>query len=293
MGGRQLTYSCQFRGWQKGGSRLLLHATSFACLPSISNLPNPQSAYYPPDAWKTAVAFTYFFRDLQTLELLVDESLPTLCSQAFIRIWDAGCAHGPEPYSLAMLLRERMSDFVFRNVRIYATDVEAQFGPQVAAGVYTDQETKRIPAPFLQRYFRPAGEPNHVQVIEEIRAKVVFARHDLLSLTPPRDDFSLIVCKNVLLHFDDAQRQDVYRMFHRALRPDGLLATEHTQKLPEALQRYFRCIAPYAQVAQRLNLSEDRYSYVDRPHDRTATTGLDRRGAKPTSVGTMTARGAE
>ncbi len=32
------------------------------------------------------MAFTYFFRDLQTLELLVDVSLPTLCSQAFIRI---------------------------------------------------------------------------------------------------------------------------------------------------------------------------------------------------------------
>ncbi len=197
------------------------------------------------------MAFTYFFRDLQTLELLVDESLPTLCSQAFIRIWDAGCAHGPEPYSLAILLRERMSDFVFRNVRIFATDVESQFGSRVAAGVYTEQETKRIPAPLLQRYFRPAAEPNHVQVVDEIRAKIVFAKHDLLSLSPPRDDFSLIVCKNVLLHFDDAQRHQVYRMFHGALRPGGLLATEHTQKLPEALQRHFHPVAPYAQVYQK------------------------------------------
>lgn len=239
------------------------------------------------------MAFTYFFRDLQTLELLVDESLPTLCSQAFIRIWDAGCAHGPEAYSLAILLRERMSDFVFRNVRIYATDVESQFGTRVAAGVYTEQETKRIPAPLLQRYFRPAGEPNHVQVVDEIRAKIVFARHDLLSLIPPRDDFSLIVCKNVLLHFDDAQRQSVYRMFHRALRPGGLLATEHTQKLPESLQRHFRCIAPYAQVVQRLNVSEDKFSYVDGPHDGAATAGQDRRGAQPTSVGTVVGRRAE
>lgn len=239
------------------------------------------------------MAFTYFFRDLQTLELLVDESLPTLCSQAFIRIWDAGCAHGPEPYSLAILLRERMSDFVFRNVRIFATDVESQFGSQVASGVYTEQETKRIPAPLLQRYFQPAGEPNHVQVVEEIRKKIVFANHDLLSLSPPRDDFSLIVCKNVLLHFDDAQRQLVYRMFHGALRPGGLLATEHTQKLPEALQRHFRPIAPYAQVAERLNLSEDRFSFVDGPHAGAAALGQDRRGTQPTGIGSVVSRGAE
>lgn len=212
------------------------------------------------------MAFTYFFRDLQTLELLVDTSLPTLCSQAFIRIWDAGCAHGPEAYSLAMLLRERMSDFVFRNVRIYATDVESQFGSKVAAGVYSEQETKRIPAPLLQRYFRSAAVPGHLQVTEEIRAKVVFARHDLLSFSPLREDFSLIVCKNVLLHFDDAQRQRVYRMFHRALRPGGLLATEHTQKLPDMLQQHFRCVAPYAQVVQRLELSDDTFSFVDGPH---------------------------
>jgi hypothetical protein len=56
-----------------------------------------------------AVAFTFFFRDAQTLELLIEQSLPTLCGQAFIRIWDAGCAHGPEPYTLAMLLRERLN----------------------------------------------------------------------------------------------------------------------------------------------------------------------------------------
>ena len=100
------------------------------------------------------MAFTFFFRDAQTLELLIEQALPTLCGQAFIRIWDAGCAHGPEPYTLAMLLRERMSDYVFRNVRIHATDVERQFGPHVAAGIYAEQEVKRIPASIRQRYFQ-------------------------------------------------------------------------------------------------------------------------------------------
>ena len=40
------------------------------------------------------MAFTFFFRDAQTLDLLIEQAMPTLCGQAFIRIWDAGCATG-------------------------------------------------------------------------------------------------------------------------------------------------------------------------------------------------------
>ena len=91
--------------------------------------------------------------------------------------------HGPEAYTLAMMLRERMSDFIFRNVRIHATDVEPQFGPQIAAGTYAEHEVKRIPQPLQHRYFQPADQPGFVQVVPEIRAKVSFAEHDLLCLT--------------------------------------------------------------------------------------------------------------
>ncbi len=199
------------------------------------------------------MAFTYFFRDGQTLEALVDRALPTLRGQAFIRIWDAGCAHGPEPYTLAMLLHQRMSDFLFRNVHIHATDVEEQFGNRIAAGVYAEQEVKRIPADIRQRYFHAAPTPGFVQVAEELRRKVTFTRHDLLSLKPPREDFSLIVCKNVLLHFDEAQRLEVFRMFHGALRSGGLLATEHTQKLPPAVEALFEPVSSFAQVYHRLD----------------------------------------
>ncbi len=212
------------------------------------------------------MAFTYFFRDAQTLELLIDQALPVLRGQAFIRIWDAGCAHGPEPYTLAMLLRERMSDFTFRNVRIHATDVEPQFGRQIATGIYADQEVKRIPEAIRERYFRPADEPGKVQVVDEIREKVKFAEHNLLGLKPPREDFSLIVCKNVLLHFDEAQRLQVLRMFHGALRPGGLLATEHTQKLPESLSELFETVAAYAQIHRRLDAPEGFCTHIDGPH---------------------------
>ncbi len=212
------------------------------------------------------MAFTYFFRDSQTLELLIQRALPVLCGQAFIRVWDAGCANGAEPYTLAMLLREQMSDMVFRNVRILATDVDAQFAGHVAAGTYADSEIKRIPPAMQRRYFQAADKPGCVQVVDELRAKVTFTAHDLLSLTPPREDFSLIVCKNVLLHFDEGERRQVFGMFHHAMRPDAFLATEHTQKLPEGLEPLFEPVSNYAQVYRRLDVADGLRSHVNAPH---------------------------
>jgi chemotaxis protein methyltransferase CheR len=206
------------------------------------------------------MAFTFFFRDEQTLKVLLEHALPVIRGQAFIRIWDAGCAHGPEPYTFAILLRERMSEMLFRNVRIHATDVDLQFGSQVVSGIFPEEELRRVPADVFQKYFRPAdgavGTPHRerFQVVDELRSRIEFTRHDLLSLVPVRQDLSLIVCKNVLLHFNERQRCDVLRMFHGALRKDGLLVMEHTQKVPEAVRPLLEQVAPHAQVYRKIDV---------------------------------------
>ena len=200
------------------------------------------------------MAFTFFFRDEQTLRVLLEHALPVMQGQAFIRIWDAGCAHGPEPYTLAILLREQMSEMLYRNVRIHATDMESQFREQVTTGIYPEEELRRIPADLFERYFRPAAQPGRFQVVEEVRSRIEFTLHDLLSLVPVRQDLSLIVCKNVLLHFDERQRCEVLRMFHGALRKDGLLVMEHTQKVPEALRPLLEQVAPHAQVYRKIEV---------------------------------------
>jgi chemotaxis protein methyltransferase CheR len=198
------------------------------------------------------MAFTFFFRDSQTLELAIEEALPSLQGRAFIHVWDAGCAHGPEPYTLAILLRERMSDYVFGNVHIHATDIDSTFAGQVTSGVFPEQEVQRVPTEIFNKYFRQAPASGFVEIVPELRAKITFSQHDLLPLQPIREGLSLIVCKNVLLHFDEGQRIKVLQMFHRALQPGGTLVMENTQKLPELLATRFRQVAPYAQVFRKV-----------------------------------------
>jgi chemotaxis protein methyltransferase CheR len=208
------------------------------------------------------MAFTYFFRDLHMLELIVRHVVPSLAGQSRPRIWDAGCAMGQEPYSLAILFAENMGYFGFNNLRIQATDVDesGQFGQVVAAGVYPEGELERMPPHLLQKYFERADPPGSLRVKQGVRECVSYRTHDLLSLDPIGEGFSLIVCKNVLLHFQADQRIEVIKMFHRALAPAGYFATEQTQKLPEETAELFEQVAADGQLFRKVIAADASHS---------------------------------
>jgi chemotaxis protein methyltransferase CheR len=212
------------------------------------------------------MVLTNYFHNLQTLQLLVEQALPALYGEDSINIWNAACSHGPGPHALAILLREQMPDEVFCNLHIHASDVDPQLGALIATGIHDEQEVKRLPYPVRYRYFQMTDEPGYMQVVDEIRTKVSFTRHDLLSLTPISGDFSLIVCKDVLPDLDEVQRRLVFRMFHRALRPGGLLATEHTQKMLEGLDQLFEPVARCSQVYRRVDAPEMMHKHINGSH---------------------------
>lgn len=203
------------------------------------------------------MAFTFFFRDLYTLEHAVKVLVPEVAGRSRIRIWDAGCAMGPEPYTLAILLAEKMGNFSFKNLYITATDIDEseQFGNIIKDAVYSDEETKRISKEIFNKYFKKAEtKPEAFQLINLIRDRVQFQKHNLLSLNSIGDGFSLILCKNVLLHFQQNERIEVIKMFHKSLSPGGLFVSEHTQKMPEELSHMFQQVVPDAQLYRKIEI---------------------------------------
>jgi chemotaxis protein methyltransferase CheR len=199
------------------------------------------------------MAFTFFFRDLQVLEMAIEHILPQIAGRSRPKLWDAGCAMGPEVYTLAILLARRMGRFAFRNLRIEATDIDetGQFEPIVQAGEYGRDELQRMPAGVLEEYFEATADNRRMRLMDTVRNSVRFHRHDLLSCQEIDVGFSLVVCKNVLLHFSQEQRVAVIRMFHRALEPGGYFVTEHTQKLPGEVAELFEQVEAHAQLWRR------------------------------------------
>jgi chemotaxis protein methyltransferase CheR len=202
------------------------------------------------------VAFTYFFRDLQTLELIIKHVVPAVAGRSKIRVWDAGCASGQEPFSLAIMFAENMGPFGFRNLRIDATDLDVSnlFHQIITEGIYREEELTRMPRGFFQKYFQPAEKKGYYRIDEQIRSKVSYKRHDLLSLQPVGYGYSLVLCKNVLLHLQPLERIEVINMFHSALAPEGYLAMEQTQKMPREVAHLFEQVAPNAQLYRKVSV---------------------------------------
>jgi chemotaxis protein methyltransferase CheR len=191
---------------------------------------------------------------MHTLEVIRDHVVPALRSRRYIHIWDAGCAMGPEPYSLAIMLRENMGPMIFRNVKIHATDIDNSnlFAEIIRKGVYPKEQVKRIPREIFTKYFVPDEKPDHFCIVEEIRKRVFYQKHDLLSFQPIRNDFLLIVCKNVLLHFKQPDRIHIIKMFHEVLEGGGFFVTEQTQKLPQELEGLFEPVVSNAQLFRKV-----------------------------------------
>jgi chemotaxis protein methyltransferase CheR len=201
------------------------------------------------------MAVTFFFRDWPVLEYAVDATIALAMGRMRIKIWDAGCALGQEPYTLAILFAERLGA-TFNNLYIDATDYDEEnhFGDVVTAGEYKTEELQRIPAEIFAKYFEVApGNSGHHRVIDRVRRRLFFSYHDLLSLRPIGSDYSLVVCKNVLLHFSYEQRIEVLKMYHAALAPGGYFATENTQKMPTEIAHLFEPVTPDAQLFRKVD----------------------------------------
>ncbi|MBN2484369.1 MAG: hypothetical protein JXB34_00200 [Bacteroidales bacterium] len=197
------------------------------------------------------MAFTFFFRDEQILSLAVQNLVPLSIGRANVHILNAGCAMGMETYTFAILLAESIGKFALRNIKIHAVDIDNEnvdFGKTVTEGIYHKEHLQRIPPALFSKYFRAYGNGEYFIIGEELRSLVTFKKLDLLELTPLRTDYSLIICKNVLLHFSYNQRIEVLKMFHSSLLEGGLLAMENTQAMPAELAGKFKKLVDYAQL---------------------------------------------
>ena len=201
------------------------------------------------------MAFTFFFRDDQILELAVERLVPLTIGRSNTRILNAGCAMGMETYTFAIMLAEKMGKFALRNVKIHAVDIDNEnvdFGKTVREGIYHEEFLQRIPAELFKKYFSPAEKEKHYIISPELKNLVEFEQYDLLTLKPLRHDYSLVICKNVLLHFNYEQRIQVISMYHDMLLAGGLLVMENTQNMPEELKHKFKRLVDYAQLYEKM-----------------------------------------
>jgi chemotaxis protein methyltransferase CheR len=183
------------------------------------------------DAISTNV--TYFFREPDHFELISQlHSRWVAAGQRRFRYWSAASSSGEEPYTLAMTLHALGTSNL--DLKILATDISTSILEQAIAGVYPEKALGEIPRQLFMRYFRrqPGAGPPMYEVTEELRQLVTF-RHLNLAVfpSPLHGPLDMILCRNVMIYFDQKLRSRLVREFARLLKPGGCLIISHAESL--------------------------------------------------------------
>lgn len=189
------------------------------------------------------MAFTYFFRDIETIKEAVALARPLV--KKSLCVWNAGCASGQEPYSIAIALAEALSLQEFNRVEIIATDIDIsnRFAKIIKEGLYPRSDLARLPADIFKKYFIEQDNSPDSQIIPDLRNKVKYLRHNLLTENAVGQDFTLVISKNTLMHFTPLERRTTIKMFHANMQVGAVLALGQVQDLPLVIEDLFERVS--------------------------------------------------
>lgn len=205
--------------------RALRTRTGAASIAALSRRVTDEPAFLRQVLAGLSVPVSEMFRDPWVFEALRREVLPILASYPRIHIWQAGCAHGEEVYSLAILLQE---EGLYDKSQIFATDLNDVALEEAAEGIYAASNARL----FSENYQRAGGRHSlsdyfharyeRIKFDESLKRNVTFASHNL-STDGVFAEVQLILCRNVLIYFNDALQNRVLQLFRDSLVHKGFL----------------------------------------------------------------------
>lgn len=178
---------------------------------------------------------TYFFREPDHLKLLVERLIPEIVGErknGQVRIVSAGCSTGEEPYSIAMLLRERYGADSGRLFAITGVDIDATAIDRANQGVYGKSSFRGADAALLARYFEPSGRDEY-RISAEIRRDVTFEVVNLLGTAYPASMQApdVILYRNVSIYFPGQVQHAIFTRLAGLLTEGGYLLVSATETI--------------------------------------------------------------
>ncbi len=175
---------------------------------------------------------TRFFRNQPHFDALINYVIPHLIEkkkrlmETKIHIWSAGCSTGEEPYTIAMLLKDKLpAPYTFE---ITASDISLKSLMVGQQGFYADSRIAGIPQNYLATYFTKAD--GGYQVKPELMKTIKFDYHNLRYDMGARN-FDVVFCRNVLIYFDEAAQKATIDRFYNSMSKDSYLFIGHSESL--------------------------------------------------------------
>ena len=203
-----------------------------------------------------SIHITSMFRDPGFYLAFRKHVVPLLRGLPYVRIWHVGCSTGEEVYSMAILLTE---EELYARCRIYATDMNEHVVAKASAGVVPLARLQEYTGNYLQiggkSSFSDYYTAAYGQAIFDraLRENIVFSQHNLVT-DASFNEFHVILCRNVMIYFNEALTARVHELFYDSLVPSGILGLGSKESLKftprescyeelDAAERLYRRIA--------------------------------------------------
>lgn len=213
------------------------------CTRYLELLHRPASGEQEALIRELTIGETHFFRFQEQFDALREHVVPELiranAAARQLRIWSAGCATGPEPYSLALLLDQEFPQLSDWNISILGTDLNREFLRRAEEGVFAEWSLRGLPETLRRDCF--SAVPVGWRIDARFRQRVRFQPHNLVEDAypgGPDDGFDIILCRNVLIYFDEETIRRVIAGLRARLAPGGWLLLGHAETSAELAEGF-------------------------------------------------------
>ncbi len=180
------------------------------------------------------VTISRFFRDREVFDAFEHSVFPEILrnrEKADLKVWSIGCASGEEPYSLAILWKERFEkNFPEVRLSILATDIDEKMLRRADEGRYKKSSLREMPEKIIKKYFKQ--ESGAYVLNASVKGGVEFQRHDILG-EAPFSGMDIVFCRNLAFtYFSKESQIKVLRKLSSSLNEKGYLVVGKDESLP-------------------------------------------------------------
>lgn len=182
---------------------------------------------------------TWFFRDGKPFEWLrqyIQEEWAPANPTRPLRILSVPCSSGEEPYSAVMTALD--AGLPPERILVDAADISQVALTKARRGLYGRNSFRNAPPGLQERYFSPS--PHGWLLHETVRQSVAFSQANLLAadFAVGRGGYDVIFCRNLLIYFDEQNRERALEVLEKILLPQGILFVGHAEGAP-VLEKWF------------------------------------------------------
>ncbi len=191
---------------------------------------------------------TYFWREFEQFHALTKKVLPQFIQVQHlptVRILIAPSSSGEELYSIMLSILDAGNLIEKLNIELVGIDIDSKMIFKAKTGFYSQRSIEKLPEHLKKTYFTKVG--NLYKIDDALRQNAHFLQANIFDETiiQKLGHFDILFSRNMLIYFNETDKQKCYKIFHNILNEQGVLFLGHAdanginKKLFTPLERGF------------------------------------------------------